>query len=708
MSFEEFYTIYHIDCNDNWEQTEVRVIDFFNLQETEANAKFVQEKITNLILKGKAKFSEWKNRRTVGSQKEKFSRPAITKNEFPDKKQKPPKRPTKDFTDIGPRQKRNKLTDINSKLDEFANDNNIDVNQVLGWILHQRNYNTNKYLAKVGEELYQTGNIAEQSLTKLDLDHTLALKSHINMSRNDMDFVKSYLSDSIHIPNRNLIREHSQSLLPIVRECREEKGIIIESTSASIVLTVKRLIGRALTEKIPLSTDLLYRQKTGHDGAGGQSVYRANQNPMTDANIFSKMMVPLSLSDTNTGQEFWRNQTPNSAFWARPMALIAEKENPELIRFVNEIFEPQEQALRENGLSFDYNGQNYKVSVIIEDSMKDMKVRMVESGLGGADCLMCHTRQADWKDVKKISEEDAFQITRTAEKTVQLYKEMIEEKGQIVRKKNDYEVRAGLTTEPLSTSDHHYITLTHQYINGTTWYLNIFYRISSNLLVWTIRGEENQAKLKVAKYSVLKHIEENTGLKLDQCDSSSGNTGTSTTGSQGRRFFSYELREKVIGCLPNKYKNIMNWLMKTYSVILRAVSSTQQVNVDELKKITREFTLFVAEELAWIEYNLTVHNLIFHSAELIERNNGIALGELSEEALESCNKDVRNYREFLARKIGHIPNLTDVFNRLYIRSDPLLRHIIDESQSRKGKRTSSLQVTSSVNEDDALLSKILV
>jgi len=109
-----------------------------------------------------------------------------------------------------------------------------------------------------------------------------------------------------------------------------------------------------------------------------------------------------------------------------------------------------------------------------------------------------------------------------------------------------------------------------------------------------------------------------------------------------------------------------------YSVILRAVSSTQSLNITELKKLTVNFSLFIANEFSWVEYNITVHNLIFHSAELVERNNGIALGELSEEALESCNKDVRNYREFLSRKCGHIPNLTDVFNRLFIRSDPLI------------------------------------
>ncbi|CAF1597599.1 unnamed protein product [Didymodactylos carnosus] len=192
------------------------------------------------------------------------------------------------------------------------------------------------------------------------------------------------------------------------------------------------------------------------------------------------------------------------------MALIAEKESPDLIRFINETFEPQEEALRKHGLSFDHNGQNYTVTVVIEDSMKDMKVRMVESGLGGTQCLMCHTQQTDWKDIKKIEEENFFAITRTAEKTMQLYEEMMEKKGAITRRKNDYEVRGGLTTEPLSASDHHYITLTHQYINGTSWFLHIFYHIVANLLLWTVRAEDSHAKPKRAKQTVLKHIEELT------------------------------------------------------------------------------------------------------------------------------------------------------------------------------------------------------
>ncbi len=714
MTLDEFYSIYQLECNRNEKETQKKILELFSLEATDGNTAVIQSKLNLHVAKNKAKLDEWRKTHTLGAYKEKFSNIIIRKAEFPDRKPPPverpktPKRTARDFSEVGARQKRRRLADLNSLLDSFADDNEIDVNKVIGYLLYQRNHLTNKYLARLGDELFKTGNIAEHSRTKLDMDHSLALKVNLNMSRNDVDFMKSYLREAIHIPNREYIREHSQKLVPEVVECRSGRGIAVRTVGDTVSLTVKRLLQDCDKAKTPLPSQLIYREKTGHDGAGSQSIYKAHENPMSDPNIFAKMMVPLSLSDSATGEYLWKNPTPNSAFWTRPVALIAEKESPDLIKFINEKYEPEEQSLRENGIVVAHNGLMFQVDVIIESSMKDMKVRMVESGLGGADCLMCYTQQLDWKDVQKIEQDNFFAITRSADKTLELYEQFMEEKGGIIRRKNDYETRAGLTTQPLSSSDHHYITLTHQYINGTSWFLKFFYRIKANLLLWTARGSDSQDKLNKAKKDVLKHIEDTTGLKLDQVESSGGNTGTSNTGSQGRRFFSHELRSNIIDSLPSIYQGKIYSLMQMYSVILRAVSSTDLLIVDELRSLTRKFALFLAKEFTWVDYNITVHNLIFHSVELVEWNNGTGLGELSEEALESSNKDVRNYREFLARKCGHIPNLTDVFNRLFIRSDPVLRHIIDRSQSKRGKRVSSLSTpASSVDEDEILLNKII-
>jgi hypothetical protein len=43
MTLDEFYTIYHIECNGSSEQTEQKVFEFFNLQETEGNTLFFEK-----------------------------------------------------------------------------------------------------------------------------------------------------------------------------------------------------------------------------------------------------------------------------------------------------------------------------------------------------------------------------------------------------------------------------------------------------------------------------------------------------------------------------------------------------------------------------------------------------------------------------------------------------------------------------------------
>ena len=101
-------------------------------------------------------------------------------------------------------------------------------------------------------------------------------------------------------------------------------------------------------------------------------------------------------------------------------------------------------------------------------------MRTLETGLGGADCLLSTTKSHEWIDSNKINKTDYFAISRTAEKTIELYSRMVNKDGEIVRKKNDYDNRQGLTSKSLLTSDQHYITITHQYITGTQWFLKLY------------------------------------------------------------------------------------------------------------------------------------------------------------------------------------------------------------------------------------------
>lgn len=76
----------------------------------------------------------------------------------------------------------------------------------------------------------------------------------------------------------------------------------------------------------------------------------------------------------------------------------------------------------------------------------------------------------------------------------------------------------------------------------------------------------------------------------------------------------------------------MKKLIQLYSIILRAVSCAQKINVPKLKNLIKEFSLILANNAKWVDYSMTVHGLIFHAPDLIDRNDGIELGQLSEEA----------------------------------------------------------------------------
>ena len=121
------------------------------------------------------------------------------------------------------------------------------------------------------------------------------------------------------------------------------------------------------------------------------------------------------------------------------------------------------------------NGKTYTVFHKVHDSMKDLKIKTELSGLAGADCIICDSRKADWKDAKKV--EAGFPINRTAATTKEIYADLLKRgNGKLVRRNNDYCTRKGLTKKPRTSSDQHCICITHSLINGLGWCTKVMYR----------------------------------------------------------------------------------------------------------------------------------------------------------------------------------------------------------------------------------------
>lgn len=67
----------------------------------------------------------------------------------------------------------------------------------------------------------------------------------------------------------------------------------------------------------------------------------------------------------------------------------------------------------------------------------------------------------------------------------------------------------------------------------------------------------------------------------------------------------------------------------------------------------------------------TIHKVLLHGDDIF-RSFIVPIGCLSEEPQEARNKDLRVFRQFLARKCSREKNLEDILKRFVVTSDPLL------------------------------------
>ena len=246
----------------------------------------------------------------------------------------------------------------------------------------------------------------------------------------------------------------------------------------------------------------------------------------------------------------WSNPVPNSARSLYPVYLIREKETNE--KLLDEIIPVTDRArndLNNNGIAI---GEQL-VQVDIKDTMKDLKFKKSMCGLRGVACILCKSKVEDWTNEEKIKE--GFPVHRCAADTREIFNSVVHENGNIVIKPGDFDMRSGVTKEAISDSDQHLITITHSYINGCTWYMEMLYHCYADYQRWEEKSTALGEPIRRAKEIVRDSIHDETGLKLDYVNSAGAKGGTSTTGEQLRAFFTDKCHP-VINALLSKPNNI--------------------------------------------------------------------------------------------------------------------------------------------------------
>ena len=82
-----------------------------------------------------------------------------------------------------------------------------------------------------------------------------------------------------------------------------------------------------------------------------------------------------------------------------------------------------------------------------------------------------------------------------------------------------------------------------------------------------------------------------------------------------------------------------------------------------------------------------IHKILIHGHQIIEWAP-LPKGQLSEDAQESRNKDIKNFREGFSRKFSREKSVQDVSHRLLVSSDPFITSL-NNVQPKQGQSLSS-------------------
>ena len=325
-----------------------------------------------------------------------------------------------------------------------------------------------------------------------------------------------------------------------------------------------------------------------------------------------------------------------------------------------------------NGIEVSVSGNTFHFLFEFNLTMVDGKMIKLLTGRGGAYCVLCPASREESHNLERI--EEGFQIGEVNNEALRNLFQDLQEEGQVKSKPADYDKRLGLTQKPITKYDIKVFPILHATLRAMDWVLKIVYHLAAGVRSWK-ENFLNEAKIKKAKEKVQFYLYEKTGIRVDEPDPV-GKGGTSTTGPISKRLLhDSQTRQVLMECVPAKGDDRphLSQIVSNVSIILRLVSSTQLINSDKLDTLCKHTSRMFLDHFPNFRFTCSVHQILAHSAELISANKNHGLGTLSEEALENNNKNIRKYREQLSRKTTQEDNLSDVFHRLWLKSDPVLR-----------------------------------
>ena len=99
------------------------------------------------------------------------------------------------------------------------------------------------------------------------------------------------------------------------------------------------------------------------------------------------------------------------------------------------------------------------------------------------------------------------------------------------------------------------------------------------------------------------------------------------------------------------------------------------INAESFGSYTVETARIYVTNYGWYYMPSSVHKILLHGENIIKHFAVLPIGQLSEDAQESRNKDYKKFRLYHTRKCSRLDTNEDVFHTLLYTSDPYITSI---------------------------------
>lgn len=188
-----------------------------------------------------------------------------------------------------------------------------------------------------------------------------------------------------------------------------------------------------------------------------------------------------------------------------------------------------------------------------------------------------------------------------------------------------------IVLRPANTDNFKYgLSTLHAWIRFFECLLHLAYKM--DIKKWQARSDIDKQIVLDTKKRIQGQLRNQIGLIVDK---PKPGFGSSNDGNTARRFF------ENVEVVSNITK-IDKQLITKFHVILQTLSSGFDINTDRFKEFALTTARLFVTLYPWYDMPSTIHKILIHGFEVI-KSFCLPIGQLSEEAQEARNKDIKKY-----------------------------------------------------------------